>query len=129
MHPAAPSAAPPTVGTAHRVLFDDTKAETAGNADWIISTRARPAGQNANPTSETAWTGALSSWGVALQQTGGYALNTLPPADAITYGDVANPLDLTNFNAFVLPEPNVLFTRRREDRDHDVRPRTAAGCS
>ena len=33
---AAKTAAP--AATTHRVLFDDTKAETAGNADWIIST-------------------------------------------------------------------------------------------
>jgi hypothetical protein len=47
----------------HRVLFDDTKAEIAGNADRIISTAMPdPRVQNPNPTSETSWTGALSSW-------------------------------------------------------------------
>ena len=95
----------------YHVLFDDTKAETAGNADWIISTSMPdPLAQNPNPTSETDWTGALSSWGVALQKSGAYALDTLPPGGLITYGDTTNPLDLSKFNAFVLPEPNVLFT-------------------
>jgi hypothetical protein len=47
----------------HRVLFDDTLAETAGNADWIISTSMPdPLAQNANPTGETSWTGAISAW-------------------------------------------------------------------
>ena len=32
-----------------------------------------PTAQNPNPTSETSWTGAISSWGVALQRTGQYA--------------------------------------------------------
>src|SRR5437763_12490449 len=71
----------------HRVLFDDSKAETAGNADWIISTSMPdPTAQNANPTSEGSWTGAISAWGVALQRTGQYSLKTLPPGNAITYG-------------------------------------------
>jgi hypothetical protein len=91
-----------------RVLFDDTKAETAGNADWIISTSMPdPTKQNANPTKETDWTGALSAWGVALQQTGDYSLETLPTGNSISYGDSGNPLDLSNFDEFVLPEPNI----------------------
>src|SRR5229473_8136261 len=53
-----------------QVLFDATKAETAGNADWIIATNQPiPAPSITNITSSTAetyWTGALSAWGVAL---------------------------------------------------------------
>lgn len=46
----------------HRVLFDNTKAETAGNADWIISTgQPDPLTQNPTPQSEADWTGAISS--------------------------------------------------------------------
>ncbi len=90
----------------HRVLFDNSKAETAGNADWIISTaQPDPLAQNSNPTSETSWTGAISSWGVALQRTGQYSLKTLPPGNTITYGGTS-ALDLTNFDEFVMPEPN-----------------------
>ncbi|MEV4555583.1 putative Ig domain-containing protein [Kitasatospora sp. NPDC049285] len=90
-----------------RVLFDNSKAETAGNADWIISTsQPDPLAQNANPTTETSWTGALSAWGVALQKTGQYSLKTLPAGSTITYG-TGGALDLANFDEFVLPEPNV----------------------
>ncbi|WP_027344012.1 hypothetical protein [Hamadaea tsunoensis] len=105
----------PHVATAaaakHRVLFDNSKAETAGNADWIISTSIPdPTGQNPNPTTETSWTGALSSWGVALQKTGNYTLATLAAGKTITYGNTANAQDLANFDEFVLPEPNVLLS-------------------
>ncbi|MEV0839553.1 hydrolase [Actinocatenispora sera] len=97
-------------GTPIRVLFDNTKAETAGNADWIISTsQPDPLGQNANPQSETDWTGALSAWGVALQKTGGYSLQTLPSGDSITYGG-GGAQDLANVDVFVLPEPNVALS-------------------
>lgn len=92
-----------------KVLFDDAHAETAGNADWIISTSMPdPTAQNANPTVETDWTGAISAWGVALQKTGNYTLQT--NTKAITYGDSSNPQDLSNFNEFVLPEANTLLT-------------------
>jgi hypothetical protein len=104
-------AATPHLAGNYRVLFDDTKAETAGNADWIISTSMPdPTAQDPAPSAETDWTGALSAWGVALQQSGAYTLDTLPPSGTITYGNSANALDLSNFNAFVLPEPNVLFS-------------------
>jgi hypothetical protein len=98
--------APAAAAVVHRVLFDDSKAETAGNADWIISTAMPdPTAQNPNPTSETSWTGALSAWGVALQRTGRYDLSTLPPGNAITFGG-GGALDLANFDEFVMPEPN-----------------------
>ncbi len=93
--------------TTHRVLFDATKAETAGNADWIISTsQPDPLKQDSTPSSDKDWTGALSSWGIALQKTGQYTLDTLPAGNSITYGTSA-ALDLKNFDEFVLPEPNI----------------------
>ncbi|WP_035851585.1 Ig domain-containing protein [Kitasatospora azatica] len=106
--PAAQAVAVAPAATAqHRVLFDNSKAETAGNADWIISTsQPDPLAQNANPQSETAWTGAISAWGVALQKTGNYSLKTLPSGSTITYG-TGGALDLANFDEFVLPEPNI----------------------
>jgi hypothetical protein len=95
----------------YRVLFDNTSAETAGNADWVISTsQPDPLGQNAHPTSETSWTGALSAWGVALQRTGSYSLATLPSSGRLTYGDSSNAQDLSHYDELVLPEPNILFT-------------------
>ncbi|MET7982653.1 MULTISPECIES: hydrolase [unclassified Streptomyces] len=103
-------ATPAHAATTHRVLFDNGHAETAGNADWIISTsQPDPLGQNSSPTSETSWTGALSSWGVALQKTGNYSLKTLPSGSSLSYGGSA-ATDLSNFDELVLPEPNTLFT-------------------
>ncbi|PYC74476.1 hydrolase [Streptomyces tateyamensis] len=101
----------PAAGTAkHRVLFDAAHAETAGNADWVISTsQPDPLAQNANPQAETDWTGAISAWGVALQKSGNYSLKTLPAGSSISYG-TGGALDLANFDEFVLPEPNIRFT-------------------
>jgi len=95
--------------TSYKVLFDDAHAESVGNADWVISSsRPDPLKENPNPQVETDWTGGISSWGVALQKTGRYSLMT--NTSTITYGDTSNALDLSNFNAFILPEPNSLFT-------------------
>jgi hypothetical protein len=103
----APVAAPHTAATpVHRVLFDNSKAETAGNADWIVSTaQPDPTAQNPNPSTESSWTGAISAWGVGLQRTGQYSLRTLPAGNTITYGG-GGALDLANFDEFVMPEPN-----------------------
>ncbi|MEV6836605.1 hydrolase [Streptomyces sp. NPDC051133] len=96
--------------TTHRILFDNAHAETAGNADWIISTsQPDPLGQDSSPSAETDWTGALSSWGVALQKTGEYSLKTLPSGSSLSYGG-SSSTDLSNFDTLVLPEPNTLFT-------------------
>ncbi|MFJ5309341.1 hydrolase [Streptomyces sp. NPDC088350] len=102
------TATPAHAATTHRVLFDDGHAEEAGNADWIISTsKPDPLAQNSSPSAETDWTGALSSWGVALQKTGSYSLKTA--TSALTYGG-SSTTDLSNFDTLVLPEPNTLFT-------------------
>jgi hypothetical protein len=107
-HASAGGAAAPAAATTHRVLFDNTKAETAGNADWIISTsQPDPLAEDPSPSAETDWTGALSSWGVALQKTGNYTLDTLPSGRTITYGNSANAQDLSKFDTFVVDEPNV----------------------
>ncbi|TQJ85906.1 hydrolase [Streptomyces sp. SLBN-31] len=105
---ATAGATPAHAATTHRVLFDDGHAEEAGNADWIISTsKPDPLGQDSTPSAETDWTGALSSWGVALQKTGSYSLKTA--TGALTYGG-SSSTDLSNFDTLVLPEPNTLFT-------------------
>ncbi|MEU6595503.1 hydrolase [Streptomyces sp. NPDC046881] len=101
---------PAHAATPHRILFDNAHAETAGNADWIVSTsQPDPLGQDSSPSAETDWTGALSSWGVALQKTGNYSLKTLPSGSALGYGGTS-ATDLSNFDTLVLPEPNTLFT-------------------
>jgi hypothetical protein len=91
------------------VLFDNTKAETAGNADWIIDTD-QPTPSPANPTSETSWVGAISAWGVELVKTGKYTVSSLPSNGRITYGDATNSQDLSKYKIFVIPEPNTAFT-------------------
>ncbi len=100
----------PDAGTGvARVLFDNTKAEQAGNADWVIDDSGRYP-QPANPTVESDWYGGCSSWGFALQRSGRFALETLPPSGSITYGNPNNPQDLSRYQVFVVNEPNVLFT-------------------
>lgn len=102
------AATPAAAATPHRILFDNAHAETAGNADWIISSsQPDPLSEDSSPSAETDWTGALSSWGVALQKTGDYSLKTA--TSALTYGGSA-ATDLSNFDTLVLPEPNTLFT-------------------
>ncbi len=104
-HPVDHAAAP----AAYRVLFDNAHAETAGNADWVISSsQPDPLGENPQPQKESDWTGGLSSWGVALEQTGRYSLMT--STSPLTYGSSSNALDLSSFNALILPEPNSLFS-------------------
>ena len=105
------------VSGAKKFLFDNTKAETAGNADWVIDEDNSKPQRIPTPaqstitssTAETYWTGALSSWGIALVKAGDY-VETLPTSGAITYGNASNAQDLSNYNVFVVDEPNILFT-------------------
>jgi len=69
-------------------------------------------------TSETYWQGALSAWGVALAKAGVTSIETLPvfvsPTSStrsrLTYGDGTNPQDLSNYEMFVVCEPNIAFS-------------------
>ena len=105
------------ITTGKKFLFDATKAENAGNADWLIdqdnSTAQRiptPVQSNiTSSTSETYWTGAISSWGIALVKAG-HTVETLPITSSITYGSTTNAQDLSKYNVFVVDEPNKLFT-------------------
>ena len=126
----------PAAGSAQvvKILFDATKAETAGNADWVIDSdlfnlgfgtgpAVAGSGNESNPqriptpaqsgitaaTVETYWTGALSAWGVDCVKKG-YTVETLPYNGVISYGNVANPEDLTHYKVFVVCEPNIVFT-------------------
>lgn len=92
--------------TPFHVLFDAAHAETAGNADWVVSTsQPDPTREDPNPSSEDDWTGGLSAWGVALQKSGRYTVRTNPEGTALAYGG-GGALDLSHFDALVLPEPN-----------------------
>jgi hypothetical protein len=60
-------------------------------------------------TPETYWKGSSSSWAIALVKQG-ELVETLPDNAAITYGNSSNPQDLSNYNVYVVIEPNRLFT-------------------
>ena len=122
-----------------KILFDATKAESAGNADWVIDADLfnldYPSWNNGKPvagtstssesnaqmipnpsqsnitssTSETYWKGGLSAWGIDCVKKN-YIVETLPYNGAITYGNSGNPQDLTNYKVFIVCEPNILFT-------------------
>ncbi len=117
-----------------KILFDATKAESAGNADWVIDADAHniswssgPAvvgsGNESNPqriptplqstitssTVETYWNGGLSSWGIDLVKIG-YSVETLPYNVAINYNNTSNAQDLSNYKVFIVCEPNIMFT-------------------
>lgn len=102
--------------TAKKFLFDATKAETAGNADWIIDEDNNPQriptpaqSTVTASTSETYWTGALSSWAIALVKLG-QTVETLPSGSQITFGNTSNAQDLSNYDVFVIDEPNTQFS-------------------
>jgi hypothetical protein len=99
--------------TVKHVLFDNTHAETASNADWIIDTdQPLPSPDQSTVTEATPrtyWLGAISSWGIDLVKRG-YTVASLTPTYGITYGNGSNPYDLKNFDVFVVPEPNTVFS-------------------
>ncbi|MDN3677860.1 hypothetical protein QWY90_11125 [Flavobacterium paronense] len=111
----ATSTAAITTATPKKFLFDATKAETAGNADWVLdadsSPQRFPTPAQANvtaTTTESFWRGGLSSWGIALAKLG-HTVETLPSGTTITYGGT-NAQDLKNYDVFVVDEPNTRFT-------------------
>ncbi len=103
--------------TVKRFLFDASQAETAGNADWVIDEDGTSPQRVPTPaqsgitasTSETFWKGAISSWGIALVKAGNF-VETLPSNGSITYGNSSNAQDLSNYDVFVVDEPNIRFT-------------------
>ena len=117
-----------------KILFDASKAETAGNADWVIDADLHNLGIGASgalagsgnesnaqripspaqpaagvTVDETYWEGGLSFWGIDCAYKG-YIVESLPYNGTITFGDAGNPQDLSNYKAFVICEPNILFT-------------------
>ncbi len=98
---------------AKKALFDNTHAETAGNADWIIDTdQPLPVPDQATvtwATPETYWLGSNSAWGIDLVKRG-YQVATLTSAFGITYQNQSNPYDLSNYDVFIVNEPNTVFT-------------------
>ena len=101
-----------------KILFDATKAQTAGNADWVIDADVANSPQRlptpaqstiTASTPETFWTGAISSWGIALVKRG-YQVETLPSSGRISYNDATNAQDLSNYAAYIVDEPNIRYT-------------------
>lgn len=120
-----------------KILFDATKAEMVGSADWVIDADAHniyfnstthipytsSEGGASNPqriptpaqsgitasTPETYWEGALSNWAIDCVKKG-YIVESLPYNGKITYGVSSNVQDLSNYKVFVVDEPNSLFT-------------------
>ena len=118
-----------------KILFDATKAEMAGNADWVVDADLHNVGvgssgaytsgtaTKSNPqqiptpaqsgitasTSESYWFGGLSAWGVDCAKRG-YTVETLPWNGQITYGNTSNAQDLSHYKVFVIDEPNLVFS-------------------
>ena len=115
-----------------KILFDATKVQMAGSADWVIDADVHnlytnntltTTGTESNPqrtptpaqstitasTPETYWNGALSHWAIDCARQG-YTVETLPWNGRITYGDATNTQDLSNYKVFIVDEPNILFT-------------------
>lgn len=117
-----------------KILFDASKAEAAGNADWVIDASSRNLGFSTGPailnggnesnaqripspaqsgitasTAETYWDGGLSYWGIDCVNRN-YIVESLPYNGSITYGNSSNLQDLSNYDVFIVCEPNILFT-------------------
>lgn len=116
-----------------KILFDASKAEAAGNADWVIDADANNIGYFNGPAQiggtesnaqriptplqatitstsvETTWNGGISAWGIDCVKKG-YTVESLPYNGQITYGQSTNLQDLSNYKVFVVCEPNILFT-------------------
>ena len=111
-----------------KILFDATKAEMAGNADWVIDADSK-LNNESNPqriptpaqsgitasTSETYWNGGISAWAIDLVKQG-YYVETLPrTGGVISYGNPNNNQDLSNYKVFIVTEPNSQFTMAEKD--------------
>lgn len=116
-----------------KILFDATKAETAGNADWVIDADQHNLDYNPGPlpnqgsesnaqqfpspaqsgvtasTAETYWSGGISAWGIDCVKKG-YQVETLPYNGSITYGLASNAQDLSKYKVYIVCEPNIPFT-------------------
>jgi hypothetical protein len=107
-----------SLGQQKSILFDAAHAQTAGNADWTLdedscgTAQRLPTPDQAGITSSTAetfWNGAHSAMGVDLVKKG-FHVESLPVGARISYGDGTNAQDLSHYNVFVMPEPNIALT-------------------
>lgn len=91
-----------------RVLFDNAHRQRAGNGDWVVDISGRLPWPSV-PAAESDWSGALSSMGKALFDTGRYTVETLTPHEALSFGSAAAQ-DLKNYGVLVIVEPSVDFS-------------------
>jgi hypothetical protein len=100
------------------ILFDAMHAQTAGNADWTLDEDVCGTAQRfptpdqsgiTSTTAETYWSGAFSAMGVDLVKKG-FHVESLPIGSRVTYGDGTNAQDLSHYNVYVIPEPNIRLT-------------------
>ncbi len=116
-----------------KILFDASKAQMTGSADWVIDADSHNiysgngpmsiGGTESNPqkiptppqsgisstTAETYWNGGLSHWAIDCVNQG-YIVETLPYNGQITYGLTSNAQDLSRYAAYVVDEPNIKYT-------------------
>lgn len=91
-----------------RVLFDNAHHQRAGNGDWVVDTSGRLPWPSV-PQKEDDWSGAMSSFGKSLFDTGRFTVETLRPSSRFGYGD-GSEQDLKNYDVLVVPEPSSRFT-------------------
>ncbi|MGP8213977.1 MAG: T9SS type A sorting domain-containing protein [Bacteroidia bacterium] len=131
-----------TVSAQSKILFDATEGQSSGNSDWVIdadtdniaytgtgglpvrSTSSSngwhsnaqrfptpPQSGVTSTTVETYWTGSSSSWALDMVKRG-YEVETLSTFDSITYGNSSHATDLSNYNVFIVDEPQFPFSAR-----------------
>lgn len=82
------------------VLFDAAHGQTSGNADWVIDHPDERHPTPADPQTAEDWSGAFSSFGFGLHDTGRFTVRTLPR------GERLDAAELDGVRVLVLPEPN-----------------------
>ncbi len=96
----------------YKILFDLSKCENCGNADWKIDDNY-PDPEPKDPKSEKDWKGALSTLGYILFKTNRFKFKTIPPTGKILYGTNSS-LDLKNFDLLIICEPNKPFSENEK---------------
>ncbi len=110
-------------------LWDASRENMAGNADWVIDADgyagqppesdpdrfpSPPQSGITGTTPETYWRGMNSEWAIRLVKAG-HSVETLPRNSTITYGSPDNPQDLSNYDVFILNEPQEpLFSAEKQ---------------
>lgn len=104
-------------------LWDASRENMAGNADWVIDADSNsgnpsesnpsrfPSPSQSNVTSSTPesyWRGMNSEWAIRLVKAG-HSVETLPRGATISFGTSATQ-DLSNYDVYILNEPQELLS-------------------